>query len=250
MSTPDHSQTTGPHDAHEFDARDVSDAHEVSDESAVAPEAAVSHRGEPLKVAMAISGLILILFVAVHALGNLTFISGDEAFTGYARGLREIGSPAVPAGTVLWIVRIVLLVSLVVHVICGLALWRRSRTGEPTTMRLVRWSGAALGLFLVFHILQFTTGTIQVGGSDESTRTYDRVLLAFQSENWWLYAIYVVVILALMFHIAHGFAAAVTSLGWSNIRRDKPLKAISGILALVIALALLVVPTAVVLGVI
>ena len=66
--------------------------------------------------------------------------------------------------------------------------------------RTMMWGGLALLLFIIFHILQFTTLTIEVGGSFDSP--HERLVAAF--ETWWLVAIYVVAMIALGMHLVLG----------------------------------------------
>ncbi|WP_405745226.1 hypothetical protein [Streptomyces canus] len=62
-----------------------------------------------LKAAMAISGLIMVLFLLVHMYGDLKVFSGRAAFDDYARYLRTMGEPFLPYSGALWVTRVVLL---------------------------------------------------------------------------------------------------------------------------------------------
>ena len=62
---------------------------------------------------MAVTGLIFIVFVLGHMLGNLKILQSHEAFDTYAHHLRVMGEPILPYEGALWIVRIVLLLSLI-----------------------------------------------------------------------------------------------------------------------------------------
>ena len=73
-----------------------------------------------LKLLMAVSGIIFIGFVLVHMYGNLKAFAGHDAFNEYAEHLRTFGEPILPHAGVLWIIRAVLIVSLVVHVVLRL----------------------------------------------------------------------------------------------------------------------------------
>ena len=72
------------------------------------------------KTIMAVSGIIMILFLIAHMVGNLHAFQGAAEFNHYSHWLRTIGEPAVPGSTILWIIRVVLLVSV----------WRTS--GRPS----------------------------------------------------------------------------------------------------------------------
>jgi len=97
------------------------------------------------KAAMAISGLIMVLYLLAHMYGNLKAFSGKAAFDGYAEHLREIGEPVLPHAGALWIIRAVLLVSVLVHFYAALMLWRRahvasSRGAAGQRYQSTKWS--------------------------------------------------------------------------------------------------------------
>ena len=76
--------------------------------------------GWVLRSAMAISGALMALFVLVHMVGNLKLLAGRTQMDAYAQWLREVGEPALPHGSVLWALRVVLLLCLLVHVLAAL----------------------------------------------------------------------------------------------------------------------------------
>jgi succinate dehydrogenase / fumarate reductase cytochrome b subunit len=80
-----------------------------------------------LKTATAISGLVMVLFLLVHMYGDLKVFSGRAAFDDYARYLRTMGEPFLPYSGALWIIRVVLLASVLVHIYAAVTLWRRAR---------------------------------------------------------------------------------------------------------------------------
>ncbi len=209
-----------------------------------------------LKIVMAVTGIIFLLFVLAHMYGNLKALSGQSAFDDYAHHLRVLGEPLLPYSGFLWIMRIGLIVSLVLHVWSALQLNRRNRGARSQkyvmkksvtstlSSRTMGWGGLALLLFIVFHILQFTTLTIEVGGSFDSP--YDRLVAAF--ETWWLLAIYVLSMIALGMHLRHGVWSAVQTLGWSNRKRQPAIKATALVVALVVVVGFLVPPLAIAFG--
>ena len=68
------------------------------------------------KVVMAVTGVVLVLFVIAHMVGNLKIFSGPEEINAYSRFLREVGYPEFGYGQLLWVVRIVLLISVLLHI--------------------------------------------------------------------------------------------------------------------------------------
>ena len=81
------------------------------------------------KVLMALSGVVLVLFVIVHMLGNLKVFMGPEAFNHYAEWFRVIGEPVLPRTVGLWMFRVMLLAC--VGITAAILRWRRGE-GEPS----------------------------------------------------------------------------------------------------------------------
>ena len=61
-----------------------------------------------LKALMAVTGILLVLFLTVHMIGNLKIFTGEISFDHYAHWLRTIGVPLMPETWFLWIQRAVL----------------------------------------------------------------------------------------------------------------------------------------------
>ena len=85
-----------------------------------------------LKLLMAVTGLVFVGYVLLHMYGNLHALAGEAAFNDYAEHLRTIGEPFLPYGGLLWIIRVVLLASLVGHVYAAYALWSRAGSARRT----------------------------------------------------------------------------------------------------------------------
>ncbi len=86
------------------------------------------------KYAMAISGVLLLLFVFAHMVGNLHAFEGPVEIDEYGEALRGIGEPLFPRTLLLWVVlRLPVAIALVVHVHAAYALTRsnqRARAGS------------------------------------------------------------------------------------------------------------------------
>src|SRR3954447_1993597 len=83
------------------------------------------------KVLMAVTGLILFGYIFLHMYGNLHIFEGREIYNGYAEGLRAIGVPIVSHGVALWVVRIILILSLIGHVWAAWQVSRQDWDGRP-----------------------------------------------------------------------------------------------------------------------
>ncbi len=211
---------------------------------------------------MAGTGLVFVGFVLLHMYGNLKLLSGEASFNTYAEHLRTFGEPILPRGGLLWILRVVLILSLVGHLYAGLKLWalagnaRRTRySAARTAMRTkwMRWGGIALLLFLIWHLLEFTIVKISVNpdaqGADVVNNPYRLVEASFQVP--WLTIVYVLAMGALALHLAHGTFSAQQTLGWTGTPAAyKRAKAIGYTLATVIAVGFIIPPLAILFGLI
>ncbi|PIM71434.1 succinate dehydrogenase [Streptomyces sp. JV178] len=210
------------------------------------------------KTVMAVSGLIMLAYLVVHMLGNLKIFFGSAEFNGYAHWLRILGEPFLHHEWALWIVRVVLVAAVVAHATAAYQLSRRDIKARPTkyvhskrrasyATRTMRWGGVILGLFIVWHILDLTTGTVHPNGF-QSGHPYQNVIDTFST--WYGNVIYLVAMLALGLHIRHGFWSAAQTLGAGSRTRDRALKATANVLALVLTLGFVSVPVAVMTGVV
>src|SRR4051812_20891920 len=123
------------------------------------------------KYVMAISGMVLMLYVLAHMVGNLKLYFGATALDNYSHWLREVGEPALPRQALLWGVRIVLLAAVIAHVVAAYQLTQINRRARPEAYRskrdyvaadfasrTMRWTGIIVLLFVVFHLLDLTWG--------------------------------------------------------------------------------------------
>ncbi|MET1059896.1 MAG: succinate dehydrogenase cytochrome b subunit [Nocardioides sp.] len=213
-----------------------------------------------LKLLMAISGFVFIGFVLLHMYGNLKAFAGHDAYNEYAHHLRILGTPMLPENGVLWILRVTLVVALVAHVYAAVALWRRARTarsvkyvmkkhtGAIPASRLMRLGGVTLLLFIVWHLLNFTIGKVNVQGG-ATNDPYELLVDSF--EVWWLTAIYLVAMAMLGAHLHHGTWSAFQTLGLTSTERARTLaKRFAFVLAVIISGGFSLVPIFVLAGVI
>ncbi|MGH7717368.1 MAG: succinate dehydrogenase cytochrome b subunit [Gemmatimonadaceae bacterium] len=201
------------------------------------------------KLVMAVTGLIMVGFVVGHVSGNLLVFRGRTALNAYAAFLKDTGA-------LLWLVRGLLLASLLLHVVAAVQLTRRDLQARPVgygrreaqvstfASRTIRWGGVALLLFIVYHLLHFTTGTLHPSFS--RTDVYHNMVAAFQV--WWVSAIYVAAMIALGLHLYHGGWAAVRTLGFSKPGENPLRHRVAAVLAVAVWLGFTVIPVAVLAG--
>jgi len=209
------------------------------------------------KILMAITGLVLFLFVIGHLFGNLKVFEGAERFNAYAQGLRTAGAPLFARGELLWVVRLVLLGSVGVHAWAAAALtgvsWRARpvayRRLDPVATtyaaRTMRVGGVLLALFIVFHLLDLTFG--RVNPAFEPGNVYHNLVASFQV--WPTSAAYIVAMLALGLHLYHGLWSALQTLGLNRPPTERWRRSAAGLVALVITGGYIAVPVAVLAGV-
>lgn len=215
------------------------------------------------KIAMAVSGIVLVLFVLGHMAGNLKIFAGinpatnDYKIDDYGRFLRSMGSEMLGHSGVLWIVRVILLACLVIHAMSGIQLARLNRAAKPQGYKrqeyrsanaaslTMLYGGLFLLVFIVFHILHFTTGTLHFSAFAEG-EVYTNVWLAFQSKV--MAGFYVVSMALLGLHLYHGTWSMFQTLGVDTPHWNKGLRTLSKVVATILFLGFSSVPVAITLG--
>jgi len=200
-------------------------------------------------VLMAVTGAVLFGYVLVHMLGNLQIYLGPTKLNGYAIALKS--SPGL-----LWTVRVVLLVSVIVHATAGITLYLAKRQARPIAYakraniqasfasRTMLWSGIVILVFVGYHLLHLTTGTVhpqfREGDVYENVVTGFRVIPASIA--------YVISMVGLGFHLQHGLYSMFGSVGVTHPRYVQGLKRFAVVAAVLIALANISMPIAVLTG--
>ena len=209
------------------------------------------------KIVMAVTGVILIGFVVVHALGNLKVFMGREAFNHYAEGLRTLGDPFFAHSQLLWVLRIGLLVAVVLHIAAATQLTLQSRRARPAgykryegdmvfsyASRTMVWGGVIVLLFVVYHLMHLTWGNAHpdfVHGD-----AYHNFVVGFQSRPVAL--AYIAAMLPLGLHLYHGFWSMLQTLGFNNPKYNRVRRPIAAALAFAIVAINISFPVAVVTG--
>jgi succinate dehydrogenase / fumarate reductase cytochrome b subunit len=210
------------------------------------------------KILMAVTGVIFVLFVLAHMYGNLKAFYGPERFNHYAEFLRDVGAPMFVRGQLLWMFRIVLLVAVFIHVLMAYQLWRISTNARPVkyvrglvpeestyASRTMRWGGAILFAFVVYHLLHLTTGTLHPGFVPGAA--YENLVMGFQS--LWVVLAYAIALGMLCLHLYHGVWSALQTLGANHPRYNKYRRPLAVIVAGVVFVGFMSVPVAVVAGI-
>jgi succinate dehydrogenase / fumarate reductase cytochrome b subunit len=205
---------------------------------------------------VAVTGTILAVYVVLHVLGNLKAFQGDGSsgapIDDYASFLRTVGGPVFPRDSILWLVRALLIAALVLHIAAIYSLTKRNRAARPAgysapvvsrslSSRTMLWTGLALLAFVIFHILQFTTRTIQVTPVYEGT-VYMNVWAAFQ--KWYFVALYVGAVFLLGMHLKHAIWSVTQTAGWDKPNRNPTFRRFATGLAVAVTVGFASVPIA------
>ncbi len=202
------------------------------------------------KVVMAVTGLIGVGFVIGHVVGNLLMFQGPIAMNEYAAFLHDLGG-------LLWIARAVLLGAVILHVIAAYQLTQLKRKARPVgydrrtpqvstlASRTIRWGGALLLVFIIFHILHFTLGSVH---PDFTADVYRNVIIGFSNPIVALFYILAMIFLGL--HLYHGTWSSLRTLGVNKASANPLQRRLPIVVAVLVAAGFLAIPLAVLLGVI
>ncbi|HEX2026768.1 MAG TPA: succinate dehydrogenase cytochrome b subunit [Nitriliruptorales bacterium] len=179
------------------------------------------------KYAMAVSGVFIMAWLVAHLVGNLKMYLSADAFNFYSDWLREgLGYPVLPHTWLLWLLRLLLIGSFVVHIHAAYALTvmnhrarsagyrSRDYVAANFAARTMRWSGIIVGLFVIYHLLDLSWGPANprfVRGD-----AYGNTLASLQ--RWPVALFYVLANVALGYHLYHGGWSLFQSLGLNTPR--------------------------------
>ncbi len=209
------------------------------------------------KIIVAVTGIVMLGFLVGHVAGNLKVflppVEGIPDIDVYAEYLRTIGDPLLPHGFVIWAARIVLLISLVLHVACVIQLSRGNLTARETDYQRrtyaratppARWmmfTGLFLLGFIIMHLAHFTVGAIEPSRFEQG-QVYRNLQDAFGRFPW--FAIYVASMAVIALHLYHGAWSLFQTLGLDNPDRNRGLRRLSAVIAIGLAIAFASIPFA------
>jgi len=208
------------------------------------------------KVVMALTGFVLVGFVIAHMVGNLKAFQGPEKLNAYGVFLRDVGGPIFGHEQLLWIVRVVLLVSVVLHIVAAVQLAHGELAARPVryayhkqtqatyASRTMRWGGMIILLFVIYHLLHFTVGAAHP--SFRKGDIYHNLVSGFQV--WYVSAFYIAAMIALGLHLYHGVWSMFHTLGLNNRTYNRLLRGTAGVVAGAVALGNISIPVAVLVG--
>ncbi|MCE9599227.1 MAG: succinate dehydrogenase cytochrome b subunit [Spirochaetia bacterium] len=210
------------------------------------------------KYVMALTGVLLLVFLIAHMTGNLLVLSGPDAFNAYGHYLKT--HPQL-----LWPMRIGLLLTFVVHIYLAISLSLENNAARPQayafkntvqatlTSRYMMLTGTLTLTYLIYHLLHFTLGAVQpqyFSGVDGENRhdIYTMFIMGFR--NPIIYASYLVAQINLVFHLKHGSRSVFQTMGWNQDRFKGLINGFSLTYVTIIFVGFLLGPTLIVLNVI
>ncbi|MFB9618176.1 succinate dehydrogenase cytochrome b subunit [Brooklawnia cerclae] len=219
------------------------------------------------KALMAVTGLFLVLFLLMHMFGNLKLLIPDNGaeFDEYSEALRTFLYPVLPEKFFLTCFRGVLAVAILVHLEAAIRLtfrdydakgglgryFKQRFLGGSFAARTMIWGGVIIVLGVIVHLLQFTGQIIKVNypAGAASVLPHERVVLGFQ--EWWLVLLYAIWMLAVCFHVWHGFYSAFCTLGARvGAASEKVIKFCAWVVAILLYIGFMLTPVLIFLGVI
>lgn len=215
------------------------------------------------KIIVALTGLVLVLFLAGHLSGNLLVFVGREAFNEYTYFLHHMLH-----GAGVWIARIGLLVALVLHVAATIALTRQNKAARKRyehqatvqasrSSRMMIWSGFTILAFVIYHLLHFT---VRVGNEYGNPDLYtdaahlaetgvvrqDAWKMVIDGFSWWPASIfYIIAVTILCSHLSHGVASIFQTLGLRSKKSASLIDMVSKGYTLLIWVGFLSIPIAI-----
>ena len=198
---------------------------------------------------MAVSGLVMVGFLIVHLAGNLLVFAGPASYNSYAAKLK-----AVPL--LVWGVRGMLLAALIVHVVAAFQLMGIASAGRPVAYarheteastlasRTMKWGGIALLIFIVLHLLHFTTGTIHP--DFRAPDVHHNVITSFAKPV--ISGLYLLAMFALGMHLYHGTWSVFQTMGVNNPTVGGVRKKVAGALAILLYVGFSLIPLGIMLG--
>jgi succinate dehydrogenase / fumarate reductase cytochrome b subunit len=227
------------------------------------------------KFVMTVTGVVLVVFITGHLIGNLQIFGSPDQINGYAHFLQSLGPT-------LWAVRLVLLACVVLHIWLAVVLTLENLRARPEkydfnhtiqatlSSRTMRWTGGIVLAFILYHLAQFTVGWAQAG--EFKTRlpeyamagdfrllgfpivaagarvhdVYSMIFLGFSHPVVSLF--YIIAVGLLSFHLVHGAESIFQTLGWKSGQWAGALKKIVVLCCVLYFLGNLAIPSAILTG--
>jgi succinate dehydrogenase / fumarate reductase cytochrome b subunit len=189
------------------------------------------------KQLMAVTGLLFLLFLAVHLIGNLTIYGGIAAFNAYVDKLHGLGA-------LLAVAEVVMVLAALIHITLAVILFLENRRARPVkyavdktggggrtfASQTMPYTGLLILLFLVIHL-----GTASRFFTDRTVKTTFQVLTEIFANP--VYVVFYMASMAVVaFHVQHGLWSAFQTLGANHPKYMLTIERLSIIFAIIVAI--------------
>ncbi|MCX6147187.1 MAG: succinate dehydrogenase cytochrome b subunit [Candidatus Kapabacteria bacterium] len=213
------------------------------------------------KILVAVTGLLLVLFIVGHTLGNLLVYLGPNAINTYALGLKKLGA-------LLWVVRGGLIFAVLIHIIATIRLTLYNKTAKPInytvtgyitstfSSRTMAIAGLTILFFVIYHLLHFTLGVTNPEFMKLETNLHGEnvhdvfTMMITGFRNPLVSGFYILAVSFLGLHLNHGVKSLFHTLGIAGPIFTPMIAKISTVFAIVICGALISIPISVMLRIV
>jgi succinate dehydrogenase / fumarate reductase cytochrome b subunit len=206
---------------------------------------------------VAVTGIILILFVIGHLLGNLQIFIGPDWINSYSKHLHDLGP-------LLWAIRLFLLAAVLIHIYVTIQLAIENRRARPEpyverqyvkatfASRHMLMSGLIVLAFIAYHLAHFTVRVTDPRFALLKPDTQGRYdvysMMVYGFQNYFVSGFYALGLFLLALHLSHGSSSFFQSLGF-NDKKLTPRLALGGrIFAWATFIGYMSIPAAILLG--
>jgi succinate dehydrogenase / fumarate reductase cytochrome b subunit len=188
------------------------------------------------KQLMAVTGLLFLLFLTTHLLGNLSIYGGPASFVSYAAHLHALGTLLVAA-------EVGMALALLIHVSTAVVLFYENRRARPVkyavdkggggrtiSSRTMPYTGLLILGFIGVHLATFSHHFV-----DQTTRNIFQIAVAVFSQKLYL-AIYLIAMVIVAFHVRHGLWSAFQTVGANHPKYMPFIQKLSIVFAVIVGI--------------
>jgi succinate dehydrogenase / fumarate reductase cytochrome b subunit len=204
------------------------------------------------KSLMSLTGLFLILFLVIHLIGNLQLLHDDQgrAFNVYAKFMTS--NPLIK--TVSYVNYAFIVLHIVVAIVLSLGNRKARGQGYAVTNKSATWSSRNMGIlgtlvlvFLVIHLKGFWAemhwGTTIQWVNYDGEQVKDLYTIVNDAYKIPAYvAVYVLSMIAVAFHLYHGFGSAFQTLGLNHVKYNGVIKFVGVAFAIIVPALFALIP--------
>ncbi|MFL5764607.1 MAG: succinate dehydrogenase cytochrome b subunit [Bacteroidia bacterium] len=209
------------------------------------------------KLLMGLTGLFLISFLVIHCLLNSFIFFNDDGLT-FNKGAKFMAE-----NPVIRIMEVVLFIGLILHMVQSLILTTQNNKARPVKYAVnnakanTKWYSRSMGvlgslllIFLVVHLANFWVKSRFTGLPGEDANGNENLYAVMQEvfHMWYFVAVYILGVIALAYHLLHGFPSAFQTLGWNHPKYNRLILVVGTLFSIVVPLIFAAMPVAMFFG--